>query len=214
MANPLEGTGITLKNFEIKSFEYKDKVKAQISKQQEALMAVATAITEAKKAEQQKLTIVAVGKSKVAQAKYEEEQTKVRAVVVAQRNKEVQELDASRDKAVAVIAGEKRKEVATLDRDAAKLKKEELILLGQGESERKKLVIRADGALTQKLATYENVMGVWAKAFSKRPVPTVMMGGGKGGVDGDAIAMSDVLSLMALKQLGLDLNVNKGKVKN
>jgi regulator of protease activity HflC (stomatin/prohibitin superfamily) len=213
MANPLEGTGITLKNFEIKSFEYKDKVKAQISKQQEALMAVATAITEAKKAEQQKLTIEAQGKAKVAQAKYEEEQTKVRAVVVAERNKEVHELDAARDKAVAVIAGEKRKEVAKLDKDAAKLKKEELILLGQGEATRKKLVLAADGALEKKLATYEQVMGVWAKAFSKRPVPTVMMGGGKSGVDGDAIAMSDVLSLMALKQLGLDLSIPKGKTK-
>ncbi len=213
LANPFEGTGITLMNFEIKSFEYKDKVKKQIEKQQEALMAVATAITEAKKAEQQKLTIEAQGKAKVAQAKYEEEQTKVRAVVVAQRNKEVHELDAARDKAVAVIAGEKRKEVAKLDKDAAKLTKEQQILLGQGEAKRKQLVLAADGALAQKLDTYEKVMSIWAEAYAKRKVPTVMMGGSKGGVDGDAIAMNDVLSIMALKQIGLKLDVPRGTTK-
>ena len=155
--NPLEGTGITLKNFEIKTFEYAPKVKEQIATQQASLMAVATAITEAKKAEQEKLTIEAQGKAKVAKAQYEEEQKKIRAVVEAQKNKEVQELNAQRDKQVAVIGGEKRKTVAKLDRDAAKLKKEEQILLGQGESERKKLVLRADGALEQKLKTYERV---------------------------------------------------------
>jgi regulator of protease activity HflC (stomatin/prohibitin superfamily) len=214
LSNPLEGTGITLKNFEIKTFEYAPKVKEQIATQQASLMAVATAITEAKKAEQEKLTIEAQGKAKVAKAKYEEEQKKVRAVVEAQKNKEVQELNAERDKQVAVIGGEQRKTVNKLDKEAAAFKKAELILLGQGESERKKLVLRADGALEQKLKTYERVQKVWANAFSIRPVPTVMMGGsGKSGVDGDALAMQDVLSLIALKQLGLNLDIPKGAVK-
>ena len=200
-----------MRNFEIKSFEYKEKVKKQIEKQQEALMAVATAITEAKQAEQQKLTIEAQGKAKVAKAKYEEEQKKIRAVVEAQKNKEVQELNAARDKEVAVIAGEKRKQVNKLDKEAAAFKKQEQILLGEGEAKRKRLVLNADGALAQKLDTYEKVMTIWAEAYAKRKVPTVMMGGGgKAGVDGDAIAMNDVLSIMALKQLGLKLDVPKG----
>ena len=41
--NPLEGLGITLANFEVKLFDYTDKVRAQIGTQQTALMAVATA---------------------------------------------------------------------------------------------------------------------------------------------------------------------------
>jgi len=211
LANPLAGTGISLKNFEIKSFEYAPKVKEQISKQQESLMAVATAKADAQKAEQQKLTIEAEGKAKVAKAKYEEEQVKARAVVVAEREKEVQELNAARDKQVAVIGGEKRKQVAKLDKEAAELTKKKNILDGEGIAAKKKLILQADGALAQKLETYEIVMKQWADAYSKRPVPAVVMGGSKNksGTDTDAIQMSEVLSLMALKQLGLDLNVPK-----
>lgn len=199
--NPLDGTGIRIVNFEIKSFEYEEKVKAQIAKQQEALMAVATAKAKAQEAEQAKLTIEAEGKAAVAKAKYEEEQIKVRAVVKAEREKEVQ-----------VIAGQQRKEVARLDKEAAALTKEKEIYLGQGEAERKRLVLAADGALKQKLLTYENVMSMWADAYSKRQVPSVVMGGeGKGtGTSGNPIDFQQVLSLMALKQIGLDLTVPKG----
>lgn len=164
-------------------------------------MAVATAKAKAQEAEQAKLTIEAEGKAAVAKAKYEEEQIKVRAVVKAEREKEVQ-----------VIAGQQRKEVARLDKEAAALTKEKEIYLGQGEAERKRLVLAADGALKQKLLTYENVMSMWADAYSKRQVPSVVMGGeGKGtGTSGNPIDFQQVLSLMALKQIGLDLTVPKG----
>ncbi len=211
LANPLKGTGIHLKNFEIKSFEYAPEVKKQIATQQASLMAVATAVADAKKAEQLKLTIEAEGKAKVAKAKYEEEQIKVRAVVVAEREKEVQELNAKRDKQVAVFHGEKRKEVAGLDKAAALLTKQKNILDGEGIAKKKQLILAADGALAQKLQTYEAVMTIWAEAYAKRKVPSVVMGGSnsKGGTDTDAMQMSEVLSLMALKQLGLNLEVPK-----
>ena len=56
---------------------------------------------------------------------------------------------------------------------------------------------------------------VWADAYSKRKVPTVMMGGGSGGdIDKNTLSMSEVMSLMAMKQLGLDLTVPDGaKIK-
>jgi len=201
--NPLEGTGILLQNFEIKKFVYEGKVNSQIATQQEALMAVATAKAKAQEAEQNKLTLEAQGKANVAKARYEEEQIKVRAVVVANREKEVN-----------VIAAEQRKEVAALDKEAAALKKQEQILLGQGEAERKRLVLAADGALKQKLETYEKVMAIWADAHSKRLVPTVIMGGSKTPTDGDSLSMSEVISLMAVKQLGLDFSIPKGAVSN
>ena len=53
--NPLEGLGITLANFEVKLFDYTEKVRAQISTQQTALMAVATARAKAQQAEQEAL---------------------------------------------------------------------------------------------------------------------------------------------------------------
>ena len=201
-ANPMADTGIELKNFEIKSFVYEKKVQKQIASQQEARMAVETAKAQAEKAEQDRLTIEAEGKAKVATAKYEEEQEKVRAVVIAQRDKEVK-----------VIEGERLKDFAALERDAAKLNKERNILDGQGLAEKRRLVLAADGALKQKLATFENVQKFWADAYATRKVPMYNMVGGSGeegapsGLDYQTKIFQQNMNLMVLKQLGLDMNI-------
>jgi regulator of protease activity HflC (stomatin/prohibitin superfamily) len=212
--NPMKDTGIVLANFEIKSFVYEKKVQAQISKQQEARMAVETAKAEAEKAKQAELKAIAEGKRDVATAKYEKEQDKIRAVVEAQKEKEVFELNAERDKNVAVIAGNKRKEVATLDRDAAKLKKEELILLGEGESERKRLVLAADGALEQKLKAVVQMNEDAMIALSKRPVPQNYFAGGgtngstgASGYDEEMVRVLKLMNMQLVKGLNLDMTV-------
>jgi len=216
-ANPMKGTGIELKNFEIKSFVYEKKVQLQISSQQEARMAVETAKAKAEKAEQDRLTIEAEGKAKVATARYEEEQEKIRAVVVAQKNKEVQELDAQRDKEVKIIEGQKIKQFAKLEKEAAAETKQKNILEGQGLAEKRRLVLAADGALKQKLATFEQVQKYWADAYSTRKVPTYnMVGGGEGGsgsnLDMETQMFQRNMNLLMLKQLGLDLEI-KGDTK-
>jgi regulator of protease activity HflC (stomatin/prohibitin superfamily) len=211
-SNPMEDTGIVLANFEIKSFVYEKKVQVQISAQQEARMAVETAKAEAEKAKQGELKAIAEGKMKVATAKYEKEQDKIKAVVTAQQEKEVQELNAARDKNVAVIAGEQRKEVATLDRDAAKLKKEELILLGQGESEKKRLILAADGALEQKLSAYKEVSKMYAdaiKSYQGNWVPATVMGSNEAAKGNGATALIDLLTAKTAKDLSLDMSIKK-----
>ena len=215
--NPMEGTGITLANFEIKSFVYEKKVQAQISKQQEARMAVETAKAKAEEAKQDELKAVAEGKKNVAIAKYKKEEEKIKAVVDAQKEKEVFELNAARDKNVAVIAGEQRKEVAQLDKDAAALKKQELILLGQGEAERKKLVLAADGALEQKLDAYKKVNSYYADAIQNYRgnwVPTTVLGAsGNSAAGGGAQALIDLLTVKTAKDLSLDMSVPEGTKK-
>ena len=202
-ANPMADTGIELKNFEIKSFVYEKKVQLQISSQQEARMAVETAKAQAEKAEQDRLTIEAEGKAKVATAKYEEEQVKMRAVVVAQRDKEVK-----------IIEGERIKEYAALERDAAKLQKERNILDGQGLAEKRKLVLAADGALKQKLATFESVQKYWADAYASRKVPAYYItgsggaGGESGNLDMETKIFQQNMNLLMLKQLGLDMTIS------
>lgn len=195
-ANPLEGTGITLANFEIKSFVYEKKVQDQISKQQEARMAVETAKAKAEEARQERLKSIAEGEKNVAVAKYQKEEEKIRAVV-----------DAEKEKETAVIAGQQRKEVAVLDRDAAKLEKERLTLLGQGEAARKKAVMTADGALQQKLETYEKVNQMYADAimnYKGNWVPTTQFGGGDSVPGGGANALIDMLTA----KTAMDLNLN------
>jgi len=211
-ANPLEGTGIRLANFEIKDYVYEGKVKEQIAEQQKAMMAVATARANAEKAKQDALTIEEQGKADVMKAKYEEEQKKIRAVVDAEKVKQVAELNA-----------EKALEVAKFDAKAAEQEKKANILRGQGEAERKKAVLAADGALAQKLETFQSVMGMWAEAYSKRKVPgyMIMSSGGDsktGGIGGaNALDMQNTqfmttLNAMLANQLGLDMGIAKGAV--
>ena len=206
-SNPMSETGIELVNFEIKSFIYEKKVQEQIAKQQEARMAVETAKARAEQAKQLEQQTVAEGKQKVAQAKYEKEQEKVKAVVDAQKEKEVAELQA-----------QKELEVAKLQKAAAAETKQKNILLGQGEAERKKLVLAADGALAQKLATYENVNSMYAKAISNYQgnwVPTTVMGrDGATQSAGGAQALIDLLTAKTAKDLSLDMSIPAGATTN
>jgi regulator of protease activity HflC (stomatin/prohibitin superfamily) len=217
--NPLHGTGIILSSFEVKKFVYDPVVEKQIASQQAALMEVETSKAQLQKAEQQKQTVAAEGQAAVMVAKYKEEEQKIRAVVVAQRDKEVLELNAERDKKVAEISAErdkqaemiqaqKRLSVAQLDKDAAELQKQQNILIGQGEAERKRLIMAADGALQPKLEAYTKVMSLWAEAYAKRHVPNTVIGGGNAAnQDGMAVNFQDTLSLLALKNLGLDMSM-------
>ena len=208
--NPLEGLGITLANFEVKEFDYTDKVREQIGTQQTALMAVATAMARAQQAEQEALMMEAEGKADVARERYAEEQKKIRAVVQAQERLDVAEFERSR----AVVEAQQRLEVAELDRQAAAEKKEEEILLGQGEAERKRLVLRADGALQEKLQAYVQAQQVWASAYAQRQVPTLVMGGtGTSDTDQASTDFAQMMQLMVAQQMGLDLSVPQGATR-
>jgi len=198
--NPLEGTGIKLVNFEIKAFEYAEKVKEQIATQQEALMAVATSRARAQEAEQDKLTIEAQGEAKVAKARYLELEKKATAVVQAERDKEVAETHAA-----------KKLEVAKLEKKAAEQEKQRDILLGQGKAEKKRLIMQADGALKQKLEAVVAIHKNYADAYSTRKVPNVYMaGGGESGTqnpDDEFQRFMNMMNISVAKQLQLDMSV-------
>jgi len=198
--NPLLSTGITLSNFEVKSFEYEKKVKAQIAQQQESFMAIATAKAKAQKADQDAKTRESEGKANLMEVRYKKLQEKEKAVIAAEQEKEVAELGAQR-----------KLEVAKLDAVAAKQEKTANILRGEGESARKKLVIAADGALTQKLATYLAAQEVWANAFRERKVPTVVMSGSgeSGNQDTSTATFMNLINMKAAKDLALDMKINQ-----
>lgn len=216
-ANPMKGTGIEIANFEIKTFIYEKNVREQIEEQQKARMAVETAKARAEQAKQLEQQTVAEGKQKVAAAKYEEEQKKIKAVVEAKKNKEVQELNAARDKNVKIIEGERLKEFAKLEREAAEETKRKNILDGQGLAEKRKLIIKADGALKQKLATLERINSVWANAYQHRNVPSFYTAGGgdagSGNLDMETKQFQQMINIMTAKSLGLDLTIANGASK-
>jgi regulator of protease activity HflC (stomatin/prohibitin superfamily) len=199
--NPLEDMGISFSNFEIKGLIYDDRVKNQISQQQEALMAVATARAQAEKAEQDAKTSEAKGKAAVMEAKYMQETIKEKAVVEATQIQEVAEIKA-----------EQERKVAEIGLKAAELKKETDIALGEGEAARKKAVLEADGALQTKLDAWVKAQEFWAKAFAERSVPSIVVGGVDGkNQDDQSSAFQTALMVKTLQDLNVDLGLKGGK---
>jgi len=175
-------------NFAITALDYDDAVEKQIGEQQKATMGVQTAMAEARKAEQAAITAEKDGMAKAAKAKWEQEVLKAKAVTEAQQKLEVAELDAK----------------------AAEQEKRASILRGEGEGERKRLVMAADGALTQKLDAYIKVSQMYATAmatYKGQWVPSVVMG--QNGQSGNgAQTMIDMLTAKAASDLSVDLSAS------
>ena len=194
--------GIELRNFNVIRIKYPENILKQLDEQQQALMDVQKAKAMAQKAEQEAITAEKEGLAKIATAKAEQEVIKIKAVVEAKKSKEVAELKAQQEL-----------EVAKLDKMSAEEYKQAKILRSDADAKAAKLLIQADGALTQKLATYERVMTSWADAYTKqRPTPDIVIGGGTGNNSlNSAEQFMNFMSIKALKDLQLDLKTGEGK---
>jgi len=172
-------------------------------------MEVQTAIANAKKAEQAAITAEKNGEAEAAKAKWEQEVIKAKEVTKAEQEKQVAETAAKKEKVVAETAAEQRKNVQALDLESAKMKKEADIALGEGESQRRKLVMSADGALEKKLEAYLKVNEMYATAIGNYKgnwVPTVQTGGSAAGnAQNGAIDLINLLAVKTAKDLALDM---------
>lgn len=169
-------------NFTVK---YEDKVEKQIEGLQAQAQKINQSIAEAKQAEQRAITAAKNGEAEAATAKWEQEKVNSRIIAEAQGR---------------VI-------VADNERQAAALNKQKAVLEGEGEAEKKRLIMNADGALQQKLAAVIEINKLWAAAYKDGPqtVPTIQSGGagnGNGGVN-----FMDMMGAKAARDLSLDLSV-------
>ncbi len=184
--------GIT--NFVIDGIEYPQAVLAQIESQRQARMNVITQQAQAKEAEARAAKAEAEAKARIAETRAEEEVKKTQLVVKA----------------------EGERDQARLAKEAAGFWKEEQILRGQGEAERKKMVMAADGALAQKLEAWVKVNELYAAAISKYNgswVPQVVMGqgGGASAASNGAQGFVDLLMAKTAQDLALDLKIKNAR---
>lgn len=193
---PKRQQGSILGEFHIKllpmaigELKYDKIVEDQITQRQQATTQVQIAQANAKKAEQEKLTTEAQGAANAAKAKWEQETIKAKVVTEAEQKLRVAELAAQ---------------------EAAQFKKEQ-ILRGEGEAERRRLVMSADGALDKKLETYAAIQQSWAEAFAKfqgSMVPSIQMGGAGGAnAVGTAQQFMDLMTAKTARDLNLDMTV-------
>jgi regulator of protease activity HflC (stomatin/prohibitin superfamily) len=183
--SPIETFHIMLSNLSVNGTEYDQTVKNQIALQQAAMAAIQTSAAEARKAEQNAITAAKNGEAAAATAKWKQEVIKAEKVTEA----------------------EQQKEVARLAKDAAEYKKQEQMLLGEGEAARKKAVMMADGALEKRLASFIEIHKFYADAFSKQAlVPQIVMGSSSTSGT-NATALVDLMTAATAKQLGLSLQI-------
>jgi regulator of protease activity HflC (stomatin/prohibitin superfamily) len=185
-ASPVAANGIKLYNISINGISYDKNVENQIATQQQAIMQVQTAIANAKRAEQEALTTAKQGEANAAAAKWEQEVIKAKMVT-----------EAEAANAVAVLA------VKT-----AQLNKERLILEGEGEAAKKRLVMQANGALEQKLEAWLRSQQYWSDAFSKfqgNLVPLYQSGNQAGGTS-NAMNWMEIMGIKAMRDLNLDMS--------
>lgn len=175
----------------IRLIVFSPAVQNQLTKQQEMTMAIATSKAEALVAQQNAKTAAADAESRIA---------KVQA-----------ELNAEKEKAV--IQAQQRRDVAQLDMQAAEFSKKQAILEGEGEAEKKRLLMSADGALNPKLDAYVKVQQAWADAWAKNGanvVPSYISGGAANARGNGVTDMIDMMTINQAKQLGIDLSI-RGK---
>lgn len=187
--SPLNVLGFKVSNLSINEIEYEKAVNDQIAAQQKLIMDVQISMAQAKQAEQRALTVAKEGEANAAKAKWEQESIKARLVTEA----------------------EQKRDVAKLEKDAAEFNKQKNILEGQGEGERRRLIMEGDGALAQKLDTYESVMKTAFTEFAKQKwTPEILMGGNGTSGGSNAVDLMNLLTVKTAKDLGLDMTI-KGK---
>ena len=199
--SPLGIYGLKLYNVVINDIKPDDKVKEQIQKQQEIEMSVQTSIAEMNMASQRAETVKKQGEAEAAKAKWEQEAIKAREVTKALQEKEV-----------AVTNAERQLKVAELEKKAATELKEKLILEGQGESAKRKLILEADNALEQRLKAWVQVNELYANAIANHNgnwVPSIVMGSNQNTAASGATALIDLLTAKTAKDLDLNLNMSK-----
>jgi regulator of protease activity HflC (stomatin/prohibitin superfamily) len=184
----VEQYNIDTTNFNF-SVTYDPTVEQQIQSMQQQTQQINQKIAEAKMAEQNAITIAKNGEAEAAQAKWDQEKINAKQIAEAQM----------------------RVTVAEQDKEAAALGKQKAILEGEGEAQKRQLILNADGALAQKLATYEKVNQMWATAlqnYGGAIVPQIQTGGASGG--NGALNFQELMSLKAARDLGLDMGVPSG----
>ncbi|MDP3646337.1 MAG: SPFH domain-containing protein [bacterium] len=206
--NDLKTYSVTVSGFQVVDWDFEQKTLDQIAAKREATMGIITAKANADRAKQDAITAEATGQKNVMEAKYRKEVAKEEAVVEARQKKEVAVIGAQQ----LVDVAEKGKLEAEQKKLGAVEYKQEQTLRGEGDAAYKQAVIEADGALAQKLKTYETVMATFAVEFGKQKwVPEVQMGkdSGEGGSN-PAADLIKLLTATTLKDLGLDMKIREG----
>lgn len=157
--------------------------------------------------EEQRLLAIARGEREVAQRQAKAKVEQIEKTTNAETEKQLAITSANRVKEQAEI----EKQTAAIQLEKAKIEAKTKRTLADAEAYQKKVILKADNALAQKLEAEIQIQKVWAEAFAKRRVPTNVFGGSDGqavGSDGETKAFMQMLTLDAAKRLNYNREVS------
>jgi len=187
--------GVSVPQFTINDFKYKGDIESKIKESRDFQTQIQAAEANAQKAEQKKKTAKDTGERDVTKAKYTASELKMTATTLARK-----------DSSKAVINAQRDLDVALQDLEAAKENATGMIALARGESEARRNILAADGALVIKKEAYEKIMGFWTDALKVHSlVEKVGVASGGGVQVPRAYALYQAIDLDIQKQLGLNL---------
>ncbi len=154
--------------------------------------------------EEQRLLAIARGEREVAERQAKAKVEQIQKTTEAQTEKQLAITKAEKFRAEAAIS----KDTAQINFEKAKIEAQTVRTLAEAEAYKKKVILQADNALSQKLDAEIKIQQLWAKAFAERKVPTTVFGGGGSGApvgsDGEVKAFMQMLTLDAAKRLNYD----------
>jgi len=192
-ASTIKEYGITLSPVTVNDIVYEESVRNQIAERQKSTQAVQLSQAAAIKATQDTITTEQQGRASAAKAKWTQETENAKDIALAEKNKQV----------------------ALLNAQAAEQYKKRMILEGEGDGAKARLIMQANGALEQKLATYKEVNALYADALAKHEgplVPSTIIGGSNGGGSGSPNSVTGIMDMFMVKtakELGLDMSMKK-----
>ena len=181
---------ITVAYASIGEVDYEDQVDKKLEQKIEASTQESISKQKLITAQQEALTAKAEGEKIIAETRAREEASKIEATIRAEKNREV----------------------AKIQKEEAEYLRQKLILEGQGEAEKKRLIMAADGALDKKLNAWVDVNKRYAEAIEKYTgnwVPQVSMGGSNQAGGGGSQDLINMLMAKTAKDLALDVSVKK-----
>jgi len=163
--SPFSWYGLEIGQVAVSRIAYSEQVTAQISRQQEANMAVQTARAQALQAQQDAITVEEKGRAAATAAKWEQE----------------------KEKAVQVTKAEQEREVSRLAAEKAEFDKKKIIAEGEAEAAANRAKVAA-GLTPQERAEwdYKTRVGV-AEALSNIQLPRVISSGSSSGSGNSAM---------------------------
>lgn len=161
--------------------------------------------------EEQRLLAIARGEREVAERQAQAKVEQIQKTTEAETDKQLAITNAEKFKAEAAIS----KDTAQINLQKAKIEAETKRTLAEAEAYQKKVILKADNALAQKLDAEIQIQKLWAQAFAQRKVPTTVFGGGGSsapvGSDSEVKAFMQLLTMDAAKRLNYQREVKAVK---